>query len=131
MRPWAVASRAWAWAGDRVARVRAASARSIMEIFMPRSYGNAVPPLAWHAGKSRIVLIPTHDRCPNGDRMSTDPSPKPLECLRPWKLFTLAVGVALLVLGALLDIAPDWDIPISFIMALLAYLTAPWSLRVL
>ncbi|MEQ1636034.1 MAG: hypothetical protein ABL903_05030 [Methylococcales bacterium] len=27
--------------------------------------------------------------------------------------------------------APDWDIPISFIMALSAYLTAPWSLRVL
>ena len=27
--------------------------------------------------------------------------------------------------------APDWDIPISFIMAGLTYLTAPWSLRVL
>ena len=53
------------------------------------------------------------------------------EYLRPWKLFTLAAGVALLVIGALADIAPDWDIPISFIMALLAYLTAPWSLRVL
>jgi hypothetical protein len=52
------------------------------------------------------------------------------EYLRPWKLFTLAVGIALLVIGALLDIAPDWDIAISFIMALLAYLTAPWSLRV-
>ena len=53
------------------------------------------------------------------------------EYLRPWKLFTLAAGIALLVIGALADIAPDWDIPISFIMALLAYLTAPWSLRVL
>jgi hypothetical protein len=34
------------------------------------------------------------------------------------------------VIGARLRIAPDWDIPISFIMASLAYLTAPWSLRV-
>jgi hypothetical protein len=53
------------------------------------------------------------------------------EYLRPWKLFTLAAGIALLVIGALADIAPDWDIPISFIMALLACLTAPWSLPVL
>ncbi len=53
------------------------------------------------------------------------------EYLRPWKLFRLGAGIGLLVIGALADIAPDWDIPISFIMALLAYLTAPWSLRVL
>ncbi len=53
------------------------------------------------------------------------------EYLRPWKLFTLAAGLVLLVIGALLEIAPDWDIPVSVIMALLAYLTAPWSLRVL
>ena len=58
------------------------------------------------------------------------PSPL-LEYLRPWKLFTLAAGIVLLVIGARRHIAPDWDIPISFIMALLAYLTAPWSLRVL
>ena len=53
------------------------------------------------------------------------------EYLRPWKLFTLAAGIALLVAGACAHYAPDWDIPISFIMAVLAYLTAPWSLRVL
>jgi hypothetical protein len=53
------------------------------------------------------------------------------EYLRPWKLSTLAAGIGLLVVGARRHIAPDWDIPISFIMALLAYLTAPWSLRVL
>ena len=35
------------------------------------------------------------------------------------------------MIGALLEIAPDRDIPISFIMALLAYLAAPRSLRVL
>jgi hypothetical protein len=51
--------------------------------------------------------------------------------LRPWKLITLALGIALLVAGALTNQAPDWDIPISLIMASLAYLTAPWSLRVI
>jgi hypothetical protein len=53
------------------------------------------------------------------------------EYLRPWKLITLAIGIALLIAGAFYYQAPDWDIPISFIMAILAYLTAPWSLRVL
>jgi hypothetical protein len=37
----------------------------------------------------------------------------------------------LLVLGAFYYEAPDWDIPISLIMAVLAYLCAPWSLRVI
>ena len=53
------------------------------------------------------------------------------EYLRPWKLVTLALGTGLLVLGAFVEQAPDWDVPISLIMAAAAYLTAPWSLRVL
>lgn len=53
------------------------------------------------------------------------------EYRRPWKLFTLAIGIGLLVVGSFYYQAPDWDIPISFIMAILAYLTAPWSMRVL
>lgn len=53
------------------------------------------------------------------------------ELLRPWKLFTLAVGLGLLVAGSFYVKAPDWDIPISFIMGILAYLTAPWSLRII
>lgn len=53
------------------------------------------------------------------------------EYLRPWKLFSLACGVALLIVGSYHYDAPDWDIPISLIMATLAYLTAPWSLRVI
>ncbi len=53
------------------------------------------------------------------------------EYIRPWKLATLAVGIALLILGSFYLPAPDWDIPISFIMAVLTYLAAPWSLRVL
>jgi hypothetical protein len=52
------------------------------------------------------------------------------EYLRPWKLATLAIGISLLVFGSFYYPAPDWDIPISFIMALFAYLTAPWSLRI-
>lgn len=52
------------------------------------------------------------------------------EYLRPWKLVTLALGITLLIGGSFYHPAPDWDIPISLIMASLAYLTAPWSLRV-
>lgn len=62
------------------------------------------------------------------------PSPHlnyPSEYLRPWKLVTLALGIGLLVVGSFYYQAPDWDIPISLIMAVLAYLTAPWSMRVL
>lgn len=47
------------------------------------------------------------------------------EYIRPWKLATLAVGIGLLVLGSFYLPAPDWDIPISFIMAVLTYLVAP------
>ncbi len=53
------------------------------------------------------------------------------EYLRPWKLVTLALGITLLFLGSFYYKAPDWDIPISVIMAFLAYLTAPWSMRVI
>jgi len=52
------------------------------------------------------------------------------EYLRPWKLFSLAAGVVLLIAGWFYYHAPDWDIPISLIMATLVYLTAPWSMRV-
>lgn len=52
------------------------------------------------------------------------------EYKRPWKLFTLAIGIGLLILGAVYLDFPDWDIPISFIMAFFTYLTASWSLHV-
>jgi hypothetical protein len=41
----------------------------------------------------------------------------------------LAFGIGLLIVGAIYTPAPDWDIPISFIMAACTYLTAPCSLR--
>lgn len=53
------------------------------------------------------------------------------EYARPWKLVTLAFGIALLIAGSFYEPAPDWDVPISFIMAGLTYLAAPWSVRVL
>ena len=53
----------------------------------------------------------------------------PIEYVRPWKLASLAAGIGLLVLGSVYTPAPDWDIPISFIMALCTYFTAPCSLR--
>ena len=53
------------------------------------------------------------------------------EYVRPWKLCSLAVGIGLLIAGAFYYEAPDWDVPISLLMAGLTYLTAPWSMRVI
>lgn len=54
-----------------------------------------------------------------------------VEYQRPWKLTSLGVGVMLLILGSFYYQAPDWDIPICFIMAVFAYLTASWSLHII
>lgn len=48
------------------------------------------------------------------------------ETLRPWKLATLAIGLGLLIAGAYLTPAPDWDIGVSILMAGFTYLTAGW-----
>lgn len=53
------------------------------------------------------------------------------EYKRPWKLFTFIIGLALLIIGSFYYQAPDWDIPISLIMATLTYLSASWSMHVL
>lgn len=52
------------------------------------------------------------------------------EFFRPWKLATLSVGIALLIVGAQIEQLPDWDTGISILMALLTYFTAPWAVRV-
>lgn len=53
------------------------------------------------------------------------------ELLRPWKLVTLAIGLGLLIVGSFIYEAPDWDIPVSILMAVVAYVTAPWCMRVM
>ena len=53
------------------------------------------------------------------------------ELRRPWKLVTLAIGLGLLVVGSFVYEAPDWDIPVSILMALVAYVAAPWCMRVM
>jgi hypothetical protein len=53
------------------------------------------------------------------------------EWLRPWKLATLAAGIGLLIVGGRYYKAIDWDTPVSVIMALVAYATAPYCMRVL
>jgi hypothetical protein len=53
------------------------------------------------------------------------------EYARPWKLVTFAIGLGLLIAGSFYYHAPDWDIPISIIMATITYFVAPWSIRVI
>jgi hypothetical protein len=53
------------------------------------------------------------------------------ELKRPWKLATLLFGIAMLIAGAFIFQAPDWDVPVSLIMAITAYVTAPWCMRVI
>lgn len=54
-----------------------------------------------------------------------------MEYRHPWNLATLAIGIALLIGGSFYVNAPDWDIPISLIMAGFSYLTAARSVNVL
>lgn len=53
------------------------------------------------------------------------------EYLRPWKVLSLLAGVAILVIGSVYTPAPDWDIPVTLIMAGCTYLTAPCTMRAL
>ena len=61
----------------------------------------------------------------------THQNPRMHELLRPWKLVTLTIGLGLLVVGSIVYQAPDWDIPVSILMALVAYVTAPWCMRIM
>ena len=44
----------------------------------------------------------------------------------PFKLFTLAIGFAILCFGAVYENLQDWDFGVSFVMAILTFLTAPF-----
>jgi len=51
--------------------------------------------------------------------------------MRPWKLITLALGLAVLVAGAYYEQLADWDVGVSLVMGILTYLTAPFVVRTL
>jgi hypothetical protein len=52
------------------------------------------------------------------------------EYLTQRNLFFLTLGIQFLLLGAFLTGLPDWDVGVSLLMALCAYVTAAPSLRV-
>jgi len=52
-----------------------------------------------------------------------------MELLRPWKLATLAIGIAVLIAGSIYTPAPDWGIADSILLAVFTYLTAPTVAR--
>ena len=49
------------------------------------------------------------------------------ELIRPWKLLSLALGMAWLLFGGLNYSISDWDVGISVLMGCLTYVCAPWS----
>jgi hypothetical protein len=53
------------------------------------------------------------------------------ECRRPWKIVIFLVGLGLLIIGSFVTPAPDWDIPVSILMAGFTYLSAGWSMHVM
>lgn len=53
-----------------------------------------------------------------------------MEFLRPWKLLSFAIGLGLLIVGSRLTALPDWNIPVSIIMAIATYLSSSWVVRV-
>ncbi len=53
------------------------------------------------------------------------------ELIRPWKLATFSIAMALLFYGALNYHISDWDVGITIIMGCLTYLMAPWSVYII
>lgn len=51
------------------------------------------------------------------------------DLLQPWKLVSLVLVIGVLIWGAEFFGIPDWDIPVSFLMAIPTYLTAGWVMR--
>lgn len=54
-----------------------------------------------------------------------------IELVRPWKLTVFFAGMAWLLWGAVTYRFPDWDVGISILMGVLAYLFAPWVVRLI
>jgi hypothetical protein len=52
-----------------------------------------------------------------------------IDLFRPWKLISFLLSTGLLCYGACNLDFPDWNIPVSLIMASLTYLTAPFVIN--
>ena len=52
------------------------------------------------------------------------------ELIRPWKLLTFCIAMALLLYGALNLGIGDWDVGVTLLMGCLTYLLAPWSVYI-
>jgi len=53
------------------------------------------------------------------------------ELVRPWKLLSFGIAMALLLYGALNYHIADWDVGVTLLMGSLTYLLAPWSVNTL
>lgn len=53
------------------------------------------------------------------------------ELIRPWKLTSFAISMALLLYGALNFDIGDWDVGVTLLMGTLTYVLAPWSVLVI
>ncbi len=62
---------------------------------------------------------------------ATNPIISIRDYLRLWKLFSLACGIGILIVGSFIEEALDWDIPICFLMAISTYIFAPITSRTL
>lgn len=51
--------------------------------------------------------------------------------LTPWKVSTYLLGLLILILGSHFFIFDDWDIGVSIIMSILAYVFAPLSVKLI
>ena len=51
------------------------------------------------------------------------------ELIAPWRLLSLGVGLAILVLGSFFLPSDDWDLGICFVMGLPSYVISPWVFR--
>lgn len=51
------------------------------------------------------------------------------ELVRPFRLVSLGIGLAILIAGSIWTPSDDWDIPLCFVMGIPSYVLAPWAFR--
>lgn len=53
------------------------------------------------------------------------------ELIRPWKLVTFFIAMAILIYGSFFFRIADWDVGVTLLMGSLTYIMAPWSVYVI